>query len=142
MEELNEKEAKVELEKGYEKAEKLLKDEDKMERFLQRLEKKLKEVPIGGEVLSMLPVMVMLVKSYINKEYTDIPIGTIIAVISALIYFLSVIDVIPDSIPGVGYLDDAAVIAFCIKMVHSDIVDYQNWRKENKKDGLDNEKNI
>ena len=50
-------------------------------------------------------------KSYIQGEYKDVPIGIIIAIISALVYFVSPIDILPDSIPIVGYFDDAAVVA-------------------------------
>ena len=77
--------------------------------------------------------MTSLVKSYINKEYTDIPIGSIIAIISALIYFVSPIDIIPDSIPIIGYFDDAAVVAACWKLVDSDIEEYEKWREKNNK---------
>ena len=106
----SEQKAQEELEKGYGKAEKILKDEDKLERLLQRLEKKLKTIPKLGDILANVPIMVSLVRSYIKKEYTNIPIGTIIAVISAVAYIVSPIDIIPDFIPGVGYLDDAAIV--------------------------------
>lgn len=125
--------AQASLEAGYSKAEEMLKDKDKMERFLQRLEKKLKVIPIAGEKLADVPIMVSLVRSYVKKEYTDIPIGTIIAIISALIYFLSPIDLVPDSIPVLGYFDDAAVVAACWKLVDSDVTEYIKWREENGK---------
>jgi hypothetical protein len=80
----DENEAKIQLEKGYEDAEKLLNDKDNLERFLQRLEEKLKIVPIVGERLSQLPALVSLLKAYVSGEYKDVPIGTIIAIISAL----------------------------------------------------------
>lgn len=124
--------ARKELEKRYSKAEEILKDEDKLERFLQRLEAKLKEIPVAGEKLSYVPVMASLIKSFVQKEYTDIPIGTILAVMSALIYFVSPIDVIPDSVPALGYFDDAAVVAVCWSLVESDIKEYQDWREKNK----------
>lgn len=57
--------------------------------------------------------MILLVRNYIKKEYTEIPLGSIIAIISALIYVISPADLIPDNIPGIGYLDDAAVVAVC-----------------------------
>lgn len=129
----NEKEAKKELEKGYDEAHELLKDSEKMERFLQKLEGKLKVIPLAGNTLSMIPTMISLIRSYIKKEYKDIPIGSIIAVISALAYWLSPVDAIPDTIPGIGYIDDAAVIGACIKLVGSDIKDYQKWREKNNK---------
>ncbi len=129
----DEKKAEEELKKGYSIAEDMLKDEDKMERFLQRLEKKLKKIPFAGDKLAAIPIMSSLVKSYIKKEYKDIPIGTIIAIISALIYFVSPIDIIPDSIPFIGYFDDAAVVAACWKLVDSDIEEYEKWREKNNK---------
>ena len=131
MKEFSEEEANIELEKGYKKAEDILKDTNKTEKLLQRLENKLNLIPVAGNTLSMIPTMISLVRSYIKKEYTDIPIGTIVAVISALIYWLSPVDAIPDVIPGLGYVDDAAVIAACLKLVKSDINEYEKWRKEN-----------
>jgi len=128
---LSDQEAKEQLDKSTKEAEKLLKDPDKIERFLQRLEKKLKIVPLVGDKLSHVPVMASLVRLYVKKEYTDIPIGSILAILGALIYFVSPIDIIPDSIPVVGYLDDAFVIGACWTFVASDVEDYIKWRKEN-----------
>lgn len=134
VENFDEEAAQTTLESGYAKAEELLKDEDKMERFLQRLEKKLKVIPLAGEKLADVPILVSLVRNYIKKEYTDVPIGTIIAIVSALIYFVSPIDIVPDSIPVLGYFDDAAVVAACWKLVESDVEEYLIWRKNNGKE--------
>jgi len=129
----DEKKALNELEKGYESAEKLLGDRDALERLLQRLEKKLRELPLAGNELASIPVLASLIRSYIKKEYTDIPIGSIIAIISALIYFVSLVDLIPDFIPVIGHVDDAAVIAICLKLVETDVEEYIIWRKANGK---------
>ena len=126
-----EEDGKKELEKGYKRAEKLLKDEDKMETFLYRLENKLNKVPIGGEILSMIPVMISMLRSYIKKEYKDIPIGTVIALISALLYWLAPLDIIPDALPVAGYVDDATVVAACLKLINDDLKEYKEWRRKN-----------
>jgi uncharacterized membrane protein YkvA (DUF1232 family) len=131
-ESFDENQAQNELKKGYKKAEILLHDENKLEIFLQKIENKLTIVPIVGNALSYIPVMISMIRSYVRKEYTEIPIGSIISMISALIYFVSPVDIIPDFLPVVGYLDDAAVVAACIKLVKSDIDDYKQWRKINK----------
>ena len=129
----DEQKAQAELEKGYEAAEKILNDHDKFERFLQRLEKKLKVIPKAGDKLAKVPIMASLIRSFVKKEYTDVPIGSIIAIISALIYFVSPIDILPDALPIVGLIDDAIVIAVCLKLVESDIDEYAGWREDNGK---------
>lgn len=111
----------------------MLEDEDKVERLLQRLEVKLKSIPKIGGALSEVPIMASLVRSYIRKEYPDLPIGTVVAIISALLYFVSPIDIIPDTIPGLGHVDDALVVAVCLKLVDSDIQEYVKWRQNNGK---------
>ena len=133
MNEIDEEQALDELENGYDMAEELLKDTDKTEEFLNRLENKLKLIPKIGETLSMVPVLISLVRNYIRKEYTTVPLGTIVAVLSALIYVFSPVDLIPDSIIGAGLIDDALVVSSCIKLVGSDVYEYQKWREKNKK---------
>ncbi len=130
---ISEEQAQYVLQSNFTKSEEILQDEDKLERLFQRLEKKLKIVPVVGGTLAEIPMMASLIKSYVQKEYTDIPIGTIVAVISALIYFVSPIDIIPDNIPGAGYIDDGVVITVCLKMVDSDLQEYKIWREQNGK---------
>lgn len=128
---IDEEKAKKFYEKSRKEAEKILEDEDKMERFLQRLERKLKTVPIAGNALAYVPLMMSLVKSYVKKEYKELPVGTMISIVIALIYFLSPVDLILDTIPVVGFLDDGAVIIACLAFVRTDLEDYRKWRKDN-----------
>lgn len=128
MDNINEVQAQKELEKGYDEAEKLINDKEKTEIFLERLEEKLKQIPKLGETLSMIPVLISLVRSFIKKEYNNIPIGSIIAIVSALIYFLAPVDLIPDTIIGAGYIDDAMVLKACLRLIHHDVQEYLVWR--------------
>ena len=116
------------LKNGFTKAEALLKDEQKINELLLRMEEKFKVIPGIGEKLSHIPVFISLVRSYIKKEYTKVPLGTLIAIISAIIYCVSPADLIPDTIPGVGIVDDAAVVTACLLLVDSDIEEYLAWR--------------
>ena len=122
------------LEQGYAEAKEILDSPDKMTEFLNRLEEKLKVIPKIGDKLSHIPVFVSLIRDYIKKEYL-VPMGTIIAVLSALIYFLSPVDLIIDSLPIIGLIDDAAVVAACLKLVNSDIEEYIEWR-DNRRDSV------
>lgn len=130
MENLEEEKIQKELENGYSKAEKLLKDEEKTEEFLQKLERKLKTIPKVGENLATVPVFISMVRSYLKKEYTAVPLGTMIAIVSALIYVFTPLDLIADAIPIVGYLDDIALVEACLKLVKTDVDEYEKWRSE------------
>ena len=117
------------LESGYGQSEALLNDKDELDNFLQRLELKIKEIPLVVEKFTVIPVMISLVKNYVEGKYTTVPYGTILAVLSSLFYFVSPIDIFPDFIPFAGYLDDVAVIGLCLSMVKTDIEAYDEWRQ-------------
>lgn len=132
----NKQQALEELQSRYQKADALLRDDAKMEPFLEKLEKKLKWIPFVRQELKMIPILISMVRSYWKKDYTRVPRRTMLAIVSALIYFLSPIDVIPDWIPVLGQMDDALVVATCWKLVNKDVEDYRQWQKERKKQQL------
>lgn len=127
---LNKKRALEEIQKRFKKAEALLKDDVRMESFLEKIEKKIKWIPFLAQEFKNIPTMVSMVRSYLRGNYTKIPKRTILAIVSALIYFLSPIDVVPDWIPLLGQLDDAIIIASCWNLVNKDVEDYRQWKKE------------
>ncbi len=115
-------------------AKEILNDPDRVEKYLQALEKKLEKIPGVGDWLADVPAVISLIRSYIRKEYKSVPVSSIIAGLAAVIYVVSPVDLIPDAIPGLGMLDDAAVFVVCWKMIHDDVDKYQAWRKQHGKD--------
>ena len=127
---ISDKEIKKAFASFSERAEQIIKDPDKLGQLIKDIEKKLSSLPQIGESLSVIPTFVSMIRSYLNKEYTTIPSKSLIAIVIALIYFLAPIDLIPDFIPLVGYLDDATVLAFALKQVKDDVDAYKKWRDE------------
>lgn len=121
------------LEDGFDEAKEILSDKDRLDKLLESTERKLKLLPFGGKKFAIIPAFIQMIRSYANKEYRDVPVGTILALISATAYFLSPIDFIPDFIPFLGHFDDAAVIAAALKWVSNDLDDYRIWRESHKK---------
>lgn len=73
-------------------------------------------------------LMLALVKDYWAGRYREVPYWAISAGALALLYVLNPADVIPDVLPGVGYLDDATVVAFCLKLIERELQRYRDWR--------------
>lgn len=127
---MNKKRVEKELKKRYSKAEKIIKNPTKLDDFLERLERKIKKVPKVGEKLSNIVVLASLVKHYATKEYADFPMASLIAIVAVLLYFVSPIDVCPDMIPIIGYIDDTLVLMFCWSFLETDIDKYLEWREK------------
>ena len=120
---------KKEYQKSKSKAEKLLQDKEKTKSTIDKAIKKAEKVkgPIE-KAWNQLQLMFLLIKDYISKDYKDIPFGSIVAVVAGIIYFLSPVDVIPDFIPGIGYIDDLFVLSIVYVQVSVDLEKYANWR--------------
>lgn len=69
-----------------------------------------------------------LIKDWFTDAYNVVPWRTIASLCGALVYVISPADLIPDFIPFIGYVDDAAVFAFVLKCVHDDIQRYKAWK--------------
>lgn len=121
--------AKKALDAKVEEAEELIDDDMAFEEKLLAAEKKLSNIPKIGDYLAYLPTLISMVNAWRKKEYTEIPVASILMVSGAILYFLSPIDTIPDAIPGVGLVDDAAVIALAVGAVGNDIKDYRKWQE-------------
>jgi len=59
-----------------------------------------------------------------------VPWKVITAIVSAVLYFISPLDVICDFIPILGYLDDAAVVGLALKFCEGDLKQYEEWKKK------------
>ncbi|MBE5808892.1 MAG: DUF1232 domain-containing protein, partial [Clostridiales bacterium] len=75
-------------------AEKMLDEDspDQIEQMLKKLEDKLRSIPNIGDKLAAIPVFVSMIRSYVRKEYTVLPVSSAVAILAALLYFLSPVD--------------------------------------------------
>lgn len=75
-------------------------------------------------------VMFGMLQDYRKGIYKDVPWFTIAAIAFAMLYVLNPFDLVPDFIPGIGYVDDFAVLTFSIRFIQTDLHKYLDWKLE------------
>jgi len=75
-------------------------------------------------------LLLALVKDYWRKSYRQTPFGVIGAIVFTLIYVLNPFDLVPDVLPIVGQVDDAAVFAACLMLIERDLNKYKKWKED------------
>jgi uncharacterized membrane protein YkvA (DUF1232 family) len=79
------------------------------------------------ESWAYLQAMLRLLNSYHRGEYREVPVKALVSIIAAIAYVVNPFDLIPDSVPFLGYLDDAAVIAFAVRRTKDVLDDFMLW---------------
>ncbi len=113
------------------KAKKYVKDAKRLKKLYDEVSAKADEVGDGpfGATWRYLKAMLRLISSYANGSYRKVPTASLVMIVTAAIYFLSPIDVIPDFIPVVGYIDDALIVAFTVAAVKEDLNRFLAWER-------------
>ncbi len=65
-----------------------------------------------------------LATDYRRGHYRQVPWRTVSMAIGAVLYFFVPLDAVPDFLPAVGLVDDAAVLAYTLKALRADLKQY------------------
>lgn len=122
-----------------EKAKEYANDKDKAKKLVDDAMKKAKREkgkkgPIE-EIWEKVQLLFGMVKDWASGEYKEVPKGSIIIILIAILYFVNPFDAIPDVIPVAGFVDDVFVLGLVINQVSSDIEKYKEWLKANRDNG-------
>ena len=71
--------------------------------------------------------MLRLVRAYSEGNYRDVPESKLVVIIAAIIYVVNPLDVIPDALPALGFLDDATVLALALRRSRQTLDDFMAW---------------
>lgn len=108
------------------------KDVDKALRKSEIAHKKAKRLfDRGGPfapILKRIEIFISMVRDYKSKEYGQVPWRIIATAVFAILYFINPFDLIIDFIPGIGFIDDAAVIGFVFASLESELKRYAKWK--------------
>lgn len=120
--------AKELLDSGINEAQELIQEPSGVDNLLAQLESRLQEVPVIGETLSDLPVMIAMVKGYITGEYREVSPKVIATLVGSFLYLVKKKDIIPDNIPVVGIADDLAVLGLALNLCGPELAAFKAFR--------------
>lgn len=93
----------------------------------QRASKKKDIGQIAHDVWESFQVLFRLISAAVTGKYHGIPTSTLLGGIAVLLYFMSPIDAIPDFIPVIGLLDDAALLAWFMTSIKEEMDHFATW---------------
>lgn len=83
-----------------------------------------------GEHLETFKLVWSLLKDYRSGVYKNVPWKFIAALGFAVAYLVSPVDVIPDFIPFVGFVDDIAVFGLVVNSFATELNAYKDWKTQ------------
>ena len=81
--------------------------------------------------------LVRLVRSYVTGNYRDISTSTIVSGLAVLLYVLSPIDLVPDFIPVLGFLDDLSLVSWFVGKFQGEIIRFREWEQTSQASSLE-----
>lgn len=79
------------------------------------------------ELWGYFQAMLRLIRAYYRGHYRAISVANLVMIVGAIIYVLNPWDLIPDWLPGIGFLDDATILAFAVQKTREALDDFMTW---------------
>ena len=134
MADVNEKDVQNILEASAAKAEALLGDPAKIDDLLAQVKTNVADLPqAAAGALQNIPLMASMIKGYVTQQYTNVSPKVVASVLGSLLYLVKGKDLIPDSIPVLGLVDDVAVVALAMKLNEKEIEEFKQWQEDQPK---------
>lgn len=73
-----------------------------------------------------------LIRAYAKGEYRNVAKKHVVLCLLAVIYFVNPVDLVPDAILGLGYIDDLAVINWVYLKLREEIYKFKIWEDSEK----------
>jgi uncharacterized membrane protein YkvA (DUF1232 family) len=105
------------------------KDPERLRQLFKEAVKKAPTIPKEPfkELWAYFQAMLRLIRAYYRREYRNVPLQTLVMIVGAIIYILNPFDLIPDWIAGLGFADDAVVLAFAVRKTRDTLDDFMTW---------------
>jgi uncharacterized membrane protein YkvA (DUF1232 family) len=82
---------------------------------------------VQEEIKHKLKLFIRMIKAIAKQEYKKFPKQSLIKIVAGVLYFVLVLDILPDFIPFIGFLDDVFIISWVYDSVKTDLEEFEEW---------------
>lgn len=83
-----------------------------------------------ASVFGSVTALSRLVRAWVSGRYRVVPWKSLVMAVAGLLYFVFPLDIFPDFIPLLGFLDDAAVLAYVVGTIRKDLDAFTAWERD------------
>lgn len=89
----------------------------------------LKSAPLVGDSVADVQDIIAMLNDYYHGRYRKLPFAVLAGSLAIVAYLVSPIDLIPDGVPVLGFIDDALIINVLLELcVDAELSRYRKWR--------------
>ena len=105
------------------------KDPERLRQLFKEAVKKASTIPRDPfkDLWAYFQAMLRLIRAYYRRDYRNVPLQNLVMIVGAIIYILNPFDLIPDWIAGLGFADDAVVLAFAVRQTRQTLDEFMTW---------------
>lgn len=71
-----------------------------------------------------------LLVAWARRSYRQVSAGSVVLLVAALVYFVTPVDLIPDTLGALGFVDDVAVINTAVETVRNELDRFRAWEDD------------
>lgn len=113
------------------KANEIAREEWKLKSLVEKVKIRLEQVSNNPKIHeAMEPILVFkrMITAHRRKEF-KVSNRTLGLIVLGLVYFVTPLDIIPDFIPVIGYVDDLSVLLAVFGTVKDEVEEFKKWEK-------------
>ncbi|EOZ97045.1 Protein of unknown function (DUF1232) family [Indibacter alkaliphilus LW1] len=113
------------------KAEEIAGSENKIRKLIEKVKLRLETVSHNPKIQEALEPILVFKRMLIAHKKKDFKVSgrTLGLIVLGLLYFVTPIDLIPDFIPVIGYVDDLSVLLAVFSAVRDEVEEFRKWEK-------------
>lgn len=80
-----------------------------------------------ADVMDDLEAALRMARLRVRGEYPGLRTERLVLLFAALLYLVNPMDVVPDVIPGAGFIDDGAILAWTLAKLREEVDRFRSW---------------